>query len=129
MKTIFVNGLSGKMGTAIQNLVSDESGFKIVKTAMDSDLIIDFSRPESTVQLLQEAEEHAKPMIIGTTGFSQNEIKLIEKASKKTHQHGSCIQEVKQLLQKATLARWCKAGAWKMASQGMFCTTPPCKSL
>lgn len=83
MKTIFVNGLSGKMGTAIQNLVSDESGFKIVKTAMDSDLIIDFSRPESTVHLLQEAEEHSKPMIIGTTGFSQNEIKLIEKASKK----------------------------------------------
>ena len=30
-----------------------------------------------------EAEEHAKPIIIGTTGFSQNEIKLIEKASKK----------------------------------------------
>ena len=83
MKTIFVNGLSGKMGTAIQNLVSDESGFKIVKTAMDSDLIIDFSRPESTLHLLQEAEEHSKPMIIGTTGLSQNEIKLIEKASKK----------------------------------------------
>ena len=83
MKTIFVNGLSGKMGAAIQNLVSDESGFKIVKTVMDSDLIIDFSRPESTIHLLQEAEEHSKPMIIGTTGFSQNEIKLIEKASKK----------------------------------------------
>ena len=83
MKTIFVNGLSGKMGTAIQNLVSDESGFKIVNTAIDSDLIIDFSRPESTMHLLQEAEAHSKPMIIGTTGFSQNEIKLIEKASKK----------------------------------------------
>ncbi len=38
MKTIFVNGLSGKMGTAIKNLVSDESNFKIVKTAIDSDL-------------------------------------------------------------------------------------------
>ena len=83
MKTIFVNGLSGKMGAAIQNLVSDESGFKIVKKVMDSDLIIDFSRPGSTIHLLQEAEEHSKPMIIGTTGFSQNEIKLIEKASKK----------------------------------------------
>ena len=58
MKTIFVNGLSGKMGTAIQNLVSDESGFKIVNTAIDSDLIIDFSRPESTMHLLQEAKAH-----------------------------------------------------------------------
>ena len=83
MKAIFVNGLSGKMGVAIQNLVSDESGFKIVKKAIDADLVIDFSRPESTMHLLQEAEEHSKPMIIGTTGFSQNDIKLIEKASKK----------------------------------------------
>ena len=83
MKAIFVNGLSGKMGVAIQNLVSDESGFKIVKKAIDADLVIDFSRPESTMHLLQEAEKHSKPMIIGTTGFSQNDIKLIEKASKK----------------------------------------------
>ena len=83
MKAIFVNGLSGKMGVAIKNLVSDESGFKIVKKAIDADLVIDFSRPESTMRLLQEAEEHSKPMIIGTTGFSQNDIKLIEKASKK----------------------------------------------
>lgn len=78
MNAIFVNGLSGKMGVAIKNLVLDDSDFKIVKKLIDSDLIIDFSRPESTMLLLQEAEEHSIPLIIGTTGFSEVEVNLIE---------------------------------------------------
>jgi len=83
MNAILVNGLSGKMGVAIKNLVLDYSDFKIVKKLIDSDLIIDFSRPESTMLLLQEAEEHSIPLIIGTTGFSEVEVNLIERASKK----------------------------------------------
>src|SRR5210317_1965619 len=81
MKTIFINGLSGKMGKAINNLILDDPDFEIVKTVSDSNVVIDFSRPESTMPLLQEAKEYKKPLIIGTTGFSDIELKQIEEAS------------------------------------------------
>jgi 4-hydroxy-tetrahydrodipicolinate reductase len=81
VKTIFVNGLSGKMGKTINNLILEDPGFKIVKKISDSDIVIDFSRPESTMPLVQEAKEYKKPLIIGTTGFKEIELKLIEEAS------------------------------------------------
>ena len=81
MKTIFINGLSGKMGKTINNLILDDEDFEIVKTISDSDVVIDFSRPESTMPLVQEAKDHKKPLIIGTTGFTDNELKLIKEAS------------------------------------------------
>ena len=81
MKTIFINGLSGKMGKTINNLILDDPDFEIVKTVNDSDVVIDFSRPESTMPLVQEAKEYKKPLIIGTTGFSENELVLIKEAS------------------------------------------------
>jgi dihydrodipicolinate reductase len=46
MKTIFVNGLSGKMGIAIKDKILDDPDFEIVKTLSDSDIVIDFSRRE-----------------------------------------------------------------------------------
>ena len=82
MKNIFVNGLSGKMGIAIKDIVLGDPDFEIVKTVSDSDIVIDFSRPESTIPLVEKAKEHKKPIIIGTTGFSENELELIEEASK-----------------------------------------------
>ena len=81
MKTIFVNGLSGKMGKTINNLILDDPDFEIVKTISDSDVVIDFSRPESTMSLILEAKDHKKPLVIGTTGFTDIELKLIEEAS------------------------------------------------
>jgi 4-hydroxy-tetrahydrodipicolinate reductase len=81
MKTIFINGLSGKMGKTINNLILDDADFEIVKTISDSDVVIDFSRPESTISLVQEAKEYKKPLIIGTTGFTDIELKQIEEAS------------------------------------------------
>jgi 4-hydroxy-tetrahydrodipicolinate reductase len=81
MIAIFINGLSGKMGKTINNLILDDPDFEIVKTVSESDVVIDFSRPESTMPLVQEAKDHQKPLIIGTTGFTDNEIKLIKEAS------------------------------------------------
>jgi|TARA_E500000178_G_scaffold305432_1_gene316934 4-hydroxy-tetrahydrodipicolinate reductase len=82
VSSVFINGLSGKMGIALKNLIQDEPNLEIVKTIKDSDLIIDFSRPESTMLIIQEAQEQKKPLIIGTTGFNENEVKLIDEASK-----------------------------------------------
>jgi 4-hydroxy-tetrahydrodipicolinate reductase len=81
MKNIFVNGLSGKMGMAIKDIILHNPDFEIVKMVNDSDIVIDFSRPESTMPLLQEAKEYKKPLIIGTTGFTDIELKVIEEAS------------------------------------------------
>ena len=81
MSSVFINGLSGKMGIALKNLIQDEPNLEIVKTIKDSDLIIDFSRPESTMSLILEAKDHKKPLVIGTTGFTDIELKLIEEAS------------------------------------------------
>ncbi len=47
------------------------------------DGIIDFSSPEATMKLLKIAEITNTPVIIGTTGFSQNELNKIEEYSKK----------------------------------------------
>ena len=82
MKNIFVNGLSGKMGIAIKDIIFDDPDFEIVKTVSDSDIVIDFSRPESTILLVEKAKEHKKPVIIGTTGFSEKELLLLKQASK-----------------------------------------------
>ena len=81
MNTVFVNGLSGKMGKTINRLILDDPDFEIVKTVSNSDVVIDFSRPESTMPLVQEVKEHKKPLIIGTTGFTDIELKLIQEAS------------------------------------------------
>ena len=81
MITTFINGLSGKMGKTINNLILDDPDFEIVKTVSESDVVIDFSRPESTMPLVQEAKEYKKPLIIGTTGFTDIELKVIEEAS------------------------------------------------
>ena len=57
MSSIYINGLSGKMGITLKNLIKYEPNLEIVETIKDSDLIIDFSRPESTMLVLQEAQE------------------------------------------------------------------------
>ena len=38
MKNIFVNGLSGKMGIALKDIILDDPDFEIVKTVSDSDI-------------------------------------------------------------------------------------------
>jgi 4-hydroxy-tetrahydrodipicolinate reductase len=49
------------------------------KSAQAADVLIDFTRPEGTLAHLQ----HAKAMVIGTTGFSDSQKKAIEQAGKR----------------------------------------------
>ncbi len=48
---------------------------------LTADVIIDFSAPPATVVLLQKAVEKKVPLVIGTTGFSDDQKLLIQKAS------------------------------------------------
>ena len=49
------------------------------KAAAAADVLIDFTRPEGTLEHLR----HARAMVIGTTGFSQAQKKAIEEAAKR----------------------------------------------
>jgi len=48
-----------------------------------ADVIIDFTIPKCTLEILKIASKLKKKVVIGTTGFTKNEEKLIKKYSKK----------------------------------------------
>lgn len=50
----------------------------------DFDVIIDFTRPEVTLANVQWAGEHAKKIVIGTTGFTDEQKAQISQASEKS---------------------------------------------
>ncbi len=107
--SVCVPGISGKMGMEIAKLVLLDntniilsSGVvrdhvKSIKTPLNvdqkiitsdlncaisnCDVCVDFTRPEYSMEILRECVKHNKKLIIGTTGFSDNNIKEIELAS------------------------------------------------
>ena len=63
------------------------SGIKLSLNTEDAfkkaNLIIDFTTPKCTLEVLKIASKLKKKVVIGTTGFSKNEERLIKKYSKK----------------------------------------------
>ena len=72
------------MGASIIKLIDDDDCFIRVEKGdlITADVVIDFSHPNSTLEILQDCLENKKPLVIGTTGLKNNHIKEIEKASK-----------------------------------------------
>lgn len=64
----------GRMGVAV---VAD-----LASVAADFDLLIEFTRPEATIDNLRECRRLGKAMVIGTTGLSREQIAEVEAASK-----------------------------------------------
>jgi len=109
MKTkVAVNAASGRMGQQVLNLITTNKhtelaaafcradhrllgrhvSFTDVEYSSDieaglkrSDVVIDFSLPAGTFQLLNAAVKCQTPMLIGTTGFNDEQIAIIQKAS------------------------------------------------
>lgn len=50
----------------------------------DSDIVIDFSHPASTMKLITECTNNNKKIVIGTTGFNPDEMAEIKKTAEKT---------------------------------------------
>jgi 4-hydroxy-tetrahydrodipicolinate reductase len=50
----------------------------------DFDVLIDFTRPEASLQYMVLCAEHAKPIVIGTTGFSADEFAMMDRFSAQT---------------------------------------------
>lgn len=103
MLKILLSGCNGKMGQVIKDLVKKSDDFTIycgfdknlsinndfpvfsdVKDiSLKPDVIIDFSIPIATLSILDFAVNNNIPIVIATTGFSQDEENIILNASKK----------------------------------------------
>ncbi|MBQ3219270.1 MAG: 4-hydroxy-tetrahydrodipicolinate reductase [Clostridia bacterium] len=101
MLKIIISGINGKIGSfvydsAVKNSHQVVSGIdKNISGAVDcpvyssfyevkehSDVIIDFSSPQLLNDLLDYAKTNKTPLVIGTTGYSQEQENQIIKASK-----------------------------------------------
>ena len=106
MKTIKITiaGAMGRMGKALVQRLSKKkklklfsltdiksgkiiNGIRTQKNNLDAfkktDVIIDFSRPKSSLEILNYAKKLKKKVVIGTTGFTKQQNNLIKKYSKK----------------------------------------------
>ena len=101
---ICVIGINGRMGRLISELVQadpelelaggiDLSPGEVLNLPVRADtaefldtagIFVDFSNPAATMKYLPVITARNKTMVIGTTGFSEEEYKLIEKASRTT---------------------------------------------
>ena len=91
MTKIAINGSNGRMGQALIEAVklnpnvSQGSilnrGDDINRVLKDFDVLIDFTRPEATLDALSVCQSAGKAMVIGTTGFSDDALKVIDQAS------------------------------------------------
>lgn len=104
MVHILLNGYLGRMGRVIQELANDrvdlqitagvdykepENEFFPFSTYTDysrietkPDVIIDFSNPTALHNMLSYAVENSVPIVICTTGFSEEQLSLIDDASR-----------------------------------------------
>tara|TARA_B100000963_G_scaffold52964_1_gene41100 strand:- start:15107 stop:15778 length:672 start_codon:yes stop_codon:yes gene_type:complete len=85
MIKVYINGLSGKMGNTLSALINSNSSndkFILSDKIIDSNVVIDFSNPKSSMEVIEKCKKNSKPIIIGTTGFVKEEIQLINKISK-----------------------------------------------
>ena len=91
MTKIAITGSNGRMGRALIRAVKinpDVSqgpmlnrGDDINLVLKDFDVLIDFTRPEATLKALLICQNAGKAMVIGTTGFSDEALKIIDQAS------------------------------------------------
>ncbi len=102
MTEIIMVGCNGRMGQVISNLVAQDENAKIVagvdvfddgrnpypvfknleECTVAADAVIDFSSPKSLEVLLRVSKKRNLPLVLCTTGYSEEDIKKIEEASK-----------------------------------------------
>ena len=75
--SITENRIINKKLLNLKSQLNSESAFK------NANLIIDFTVPKCTLEILKIASKLKKRVVIGTTGFSKKEEKIIKKYSKK----------------------------------------------
>lgn len=101
MISVLINGCNGKMGQEVAKAIEKDDKFQVccgvdridggdnkfpVYTDLSlvaemPDVIIDFSIPEATLSILPFAIEKKIPIVIATTGFTDEQLEEIKKAS------------------------------------------------
>lgn len=92
MIRILITGISGRMGQAIRQAVESnpdtevgsthDVGQDVAQALAQADCAIDFSFHAFTPELLREAVAQGKPLVIGTTGHTDEERKAIAEAAR-----------------------------------------------
>lgn len=102
MINIFINGCNGKMGQEVAKLVDKHENMNLVggfdkedigsltfpvftninNITVKPDVIIDFSVPKASLKILKYAKKEHIPTVIATTGFTEDELALINDFSK-----------------------------------------------
>jgi 4-hydroxy-tetrahydrodipicolinate reductase len=95
MVKIAVAGAAGRMGSRITALSTEYKELKLVgetgvtlvdnlESIIDSvDLVISFTTVEASKEHLRIASKHEKAMVIGTTGFTKDDLKEVHRLTKK----------------------------------------------
>lgn len=101
MLKILVNGCNGKMGQILCSLIEKDIDLSLVcgvdKTYIDNykfpiytdismikesvDIIIDFSIPEATLNILKYAKNNKIPIVVATTGLSEEQENILKDTS------------------------------------------------
>ena len=103
MIKVIVYGSNGKMGQVLSNQIANESDIEIVagidrtidkieniypvysnpyEYKGEADVIIDFSHPSNLEKILEYSSDKKVPLVIATTGFSEEQFNLLLETSK-----------------------------------------------
>lgn len=104
MTKVIMHGCNGKMGQVITNLIAQDPEAEIVagidvsqhisnsypvfsslkECTVEADVIIDFASAKAVDELLSFCEEKQMPVVLCTTGLSEDQLKKVREASTKT---------------------------------------------
>lgn len=101
MTKIILSGCMGRMGKAITNIVAESQDAEIVcgfditdgdcgypvysdysSVSVDADVMIDFSHPSNLSNLLTYAQKNRLPVVVATTGLTEDQKKELADAAK-----------------------------------------------
>ena len=82
---------AGRMGQAIAAGLEPFADMQLVGTwgrggdldtlVRDADVVIDFSLPDGTVEVLEAVQRHGKPLVCGVSGLSDEQMSLVDAAA------------------------------------------------
>jgi 4-hydroxy-tetrahydrodipicolinate reductase len=89
---VIICGAQGRMGRTLVTCAQGDPELKLVgevdqgddlsRMISQADVLVDFSVRQATMQVAQLAAEHKKALVIGTTGHSDDEKKLVREVTK-----------------------------------------------
>jgi 4-hydroxy-tetrahydrodipicolinate reductase len=93
MIRVHVHGASGRLGQAIVRIATDSPGYAVSKSGREDvllelvaecDVAIDVSQPKGSVAIAACCAAEKKPLVIGTTGHSADQLHILRSASAST---------------------------------------------